>query len=216
MVESAPKQSRHLELGRGIDDNDFCLVLLKYFKWNEELVSQKYFEDELLCRKNVGLIVDNNNINTDNNQNEEQDDESSNFSSHETFIDTFLNNNIISLATNKLINDNNKNNHLDEETETNNRTNTDSSSNGLTVSIDHDDILKDKNVDDAETPALLQKLSLPDENLNDIIEENKLMDRVPMLQGQFQKRLNMLEDIDIVGEARGIGLMGAVEVVHDK
>ena len=53
------------------------------------------------------------------------------------------------------------------------------------------------------------------ENIS-VIEENKLMDRVPMLQGQFQERLNMLEDIDIVGEARGIGLMGAVEVVHDK
>ena len=48
-----------------------------------------------------------------------------------------------------------------------------------------------------------------------VIEENKLMDRVPKLQGKFQERLNMLEDIDIVGEARGIGLMGAVEVVHD-
>ena len=42
------------------------------------------------------------------------------------------------------------------------------------------------------------------------------MDRVPKLQDQFQERLNMLEDIDIVGESRGIGLMGAVEVVHDK
>ena len=49
-----------------------------------------------------------------------------------------------------------------------------------------------------------------------ILEDDKLMERVPILEPHFQKRLKMLEEIDIVGEARGVGLMGAVEVVHDK
>ena len=49
-----------------------------------------------------------------------------------------------------------------------------------------------------------------------ILEEDKLMERVPILEPHFLKRLKMLEEIDIVGEARGVGLMGAVEVVHDK
>ena len=49
-----------------------------------------------------------------------------------------------------------------------------------------------------------------------ILEDDKLMERVPILEPQFQRRLKMLEEIDIVGESRGIGLMGAVELVHDK
>ena len=35
-----------------------------------------------------------------------------------------------------------------------------------------------------------------------ILEDDKLMERVPILAPQFQRRLKMLEEIDIVGENR--------------
>ena len=49
-----------------------------------------------------------------------------------------------------------------------------------------------------------------------ILEEDGLMDRVPVLEPIFQQRLKNLEEKELVGEARGVGLMGAVELVSDK
>ncbi|MBJ65213.1 MAG: aspartate aminotransferase family protein [Rhodobiaceae bacterium] len=49
-----------------------------------------------------------------------------------------------------------------------------------------------------------------------ILEEDGLMDRVPILEPIFQQRLKNLEEKELVGEARGVGLMGAVELVSDK
>lgn len=49
-----------------------------------------------------------------------------------------------------------------------------------------------------------------------ILEEDGLMDRVPILEPIFQQRLKNLEKKELVGEARGVGLMGAVELVSDK
>ena len=49
-----------------------------------------------------------------------------------------------------------------------------------------------------------------------ILEEDGLMDRVPILEPIFQHRLKNLEEKELVGEARGVGLMGAVELVSDK
>ena len=49
-----------------------------------------------------------------------------------------------------------------------------------------------------------------------ILEEEGLMERVPSLEPVFQERLKNLENKELVGEARGVGLMGAVELVKDK
>ena len=49
-----------------------------------------------------------------------------------------------------------------------------------------------------------------------ILEEDGLMSRVPVLEPIFQQRLKNLEEKELVGEARGVGLMGAVELVSDK
>ena len=49
-----------------------------------------------------------------------------------------------------------------------------------------------------------------------ILEEDGLMDRVPLLEPIFQGRLKELEEKDLVGESRGVGLLGAVELVKDK
>ena len=49
-----------------------------------------------------------------------------------------------------------------------------------------------------------------------ILEEDGLMDGVPVLEPIFQQRLKNLEKKELVGEARGVGLMGAVELVSDK
>ena len=49
-----------------------------------------------------------------------------------------------------------------------------------------------------------------------ILEEDGLMSRVPVLEPIFQQRLKNLEKKELVGEARGVGLMGAVELVSDK
>ena len=42
------------------------------------------------------------------------------------------------------------------------------------------------------------------------------MERVSSLEPAFQERLKNLEKKELVGEARGVGLMGAVELVKDK
>ena len=42
------------------------------------------------------------------------------------------------------------------------------------------------------------------------------MERVSSLEPIFQERLKNLEKKELVGEARGVGLMGAVELVSDK
>jgi len=49
-----------------------------------------------------------------------------------------------------------------------------------------------------------------------ILEERGLMERVKTLEPIFQERLKELENKELVGEARGVGLMGAVELVKDK
>jgi len=53
------------------------------------------------------------------------------------------------------------------------------------------------------------------ENL-DIIEERNLMGRVNELSPQFLKRLHSFKDHPLVGETRGVGLIGAIELVADK
>jgi 4-aminobutyrate--pyruvate transaminase len=53
------------------------------------------------------------------------------------------------------------------------------------------------------------------ENL-DIIEERNLMGRVPQLSPHFLKRLHSFKDHPLVGETRGVGLIGAIELVADK
>jgi 4-aminobutyrate---pyruvate transaminase len=53
------------------------------------------------------------------------------------------------------------------------------------------------------------------ENL-DIIEERGLVDNAASLSGQFQARIREFADHPYVGEARGIGLIGALEFVADK
>jgi len=49
-----------------------------------------------------------------------------------------------------------------------------------------------------------------------ILEEDGLMERVSILGPIFQERLKKLQNKELVGEARGVGLMGAVELVKDK
>lgn len=53
------------------------------------------------------------------------------------------------------------------------------------------------------------------ENL-DILEERNLMGRVKDLSPQFLKRLHAFKDHPLIGETRGVGLIGAVELVSDK
>lgn len=50
----------------------------------------------------------------------------------------------------------------------------------------------------------------------EIYEERKLYEHVRRMTPKFQARLNALGDNPLVGEARGIGLVGAVELVRDK
>jgi 4-aminobutyrate--pyruvate transaminase len=50
----------------------------------------------------------------------------------------------------------------------------------------------------------------------DIIEERNLMGRVNELSPQFLKRLHSFKDHPLVGETRGVGLIGAIELVADK
>ena len=47
----------------------------------------------------------------------------------------------------------------------------------------------------------------------DIIEEDKILEHVREVGPYFQKRLRELEDIPIVGEVRGLGLMACIECV---
>jgi 4-aminobutyrate---pyruvate transaminase len=49
-----------------------------------------------------------------------------------------------------------------------------------------------------------------------IYEERDIVARVRKVMGRFQARLKAFEDEDFVGEARGVGLVGAVELVKDK
>ncbi len=49
-----------------------------------------------------------------------------------------------------------------------------------------------------------------------IYEEDRILDHVRSLAPHFQARLARLADHPLVGEARGIGLIGAVELVRDK
>jgi len=53
------------------------------------------------------------------------------------------------------------------------------------------------------------------ENL-DIIEERNLMGRVNELSPHFLQRLHSFKDHPLVGETRGVGLIGAIELVADK
>jgi len=49
-----------------------------------------------------------------------------------------------------------------------------------------------------------------------IYEERKIFDRVRALSPHFLKRLNSFADHPLVGECRGVGLIGAIELVKDK
>jgi 4-aminobutyrate--pyruvate transaminase len=49
-----------------------------------------------------------------------------------------------------------------------------------------------------------------------IYEERDIVGHVRSVMGRFQKRLKGFADHDIVGEARGVGLIGGVELVADK
>lgn len=50
----------------------------------------------------------------------------------------------------------------------------------------------------------------------DILEERNLMGRVKELSPQFLKRLHAFKDHPLIGETRGVGLIGALELVSDK
>jgi adenosylmethionine-8-amino-7-oxononanoate aminotransferase len=50
----------------------------------------------------------------------------------------------------------------------------------------------------------------------DIIEREGLLEHVRTIASYFQGRLKELEDLPIVGEVRGLGLMAAVECVADR
>ena len=50
----------------------------------------------------------------------------------------------------------------------------------------------------------------------DIIIEEKLVENVRKLEPLFMGGLKKFEDMEFIGEARGIGLMGALEMVQDK
>jgi 4-aminobutyrate---pyruvate transaminase len=49
-----------------------------------------------------------------------------------------------------------------------------------------------------------------------VYEDERILDHVREITPQFQQRLAQLADHPLVGEARGIGLMGAVELVADR
>jgi 4-aminobutyrate--pyruvate transaminase len=49
-----------------------------------------------------------------------------------------------------------------------------------------------------------------------IYEERRIVDHVQALAPQFQQRLKALGQHPLVGEARGVGLIGALEIVQDK
>jgi 4-aminobutyrate--pyruvate transaminase len=49
-----------------------------------------------------------------------------------------------------------------------------------------------------------------------IYEERSTLDNVKRVTPRFQQRLRKLSDFPLVGEARGMGLVGAVELVQDK
>ena len=49
-----------------------------------------------------------------------------------------------------------------------------------------------------------------------IYEERRILDHVRSVMPHFQKRLRQLGNHPLVGEARGMGLIGAVELVNDK
>ncbi len=50
----------------------------------------------------------------------------------------------------------------------------------------------------------------------DIIEERDLVGRAKALEPHFQRRLGEFVSHSLVGEARGVGLIGALEFVADK
>ena len=50
----------------------------------------------------------------------------------------------------------------------------------------------------------------------DIIINEKMIENVQRLEPIFMGGLKKFEEFDFIGEARGIGLMGALEMVHDK
>ena len=49
-----------------------------------------------------------------------------------------------------------------------------------------------------------------------IYEERKILDHVRRVEPRFQARLRGFADHPLVGETRGVGLIGAVELVQDK
>ena len=49
-----------------------------------------------------------------------------------------------------------------------------------------------------------------------IYEEENTLGHVKRVSPHFLKRLKALEDHSLVGEARGVGLVGAIEIVADK
>jgi 4-aminobutyrate--pyruvate transaminase len=49
-----------------------------------------------------------------------------------------------------------------------------------------------------------------------IYEERRTIDHVRAVMGHFQERLRQLGSHPLVGEARGMGLIGALELVEDK
>lgn len=50
----------------------------------------------------------------------------------------------------------------------------------------------------------------------ELIEERNILDHVRQIAKPFQERLRSFADHPLVGEARGVGLMGALELVKDK
>lgn len=58
-------------------------------------------------------------------------------------------------------------------------------------------------------------MAVANENL-DILEERGLMQRVPQLSPRFLEHIHGFKDHPLVGETRGVGLIGAMELVADK
>ncbi len=50
----------------------------------------------------------------------------------------------------------------------------------------------------------------------ELMEERKILDHVRSMASVFQKRLHSFADHPLVGETRGVGLLGAIELVADK